>query len=111
MVSKLLRRLVGRSASTSGDGETLLRQNPSVGRRDRSGPVSYPLPSAWVKMYVWKRDYGKCVLCGDQEGVWFEYIVPVWEGGSTTEQNIRLMCERCSRRNRGWRIRKRKLGA
>jgi len=29
--------------------------------------------------------------------VWFRYSVPVWAGGSNTEQNIRLMCERCDR--------------
>jgi HNH endonuclease len=30
--------------------------------------------------------------------VWFDYIVPVWEGGSITEQNLRLMCQGCKRR-------------
>jgi hypothetical protein len=33
--------------------------------------------------------------------VWFDYIVAPWEGGSVSEQNIRLMCERCSSRNKG----------
>lgn len=106
MVAKLLKRLAGRSSSTSGDGETLVRQNLSVEREDRSGVVEYPLPSAWVKMNVWRRDHGRCVLCGGQESVWFDYIVPPWEGGSVTEQNIRLMCGRCSRRNRSMWIRR-----
>jgi hypothetical protein len=101
MVAKLLKRLAGRSSSTSGDGETLVRRNLSVEREDRSGVVAYPLPSAWVKMHVWRRDHGQCVLCGSQERVWFNYIVPPWEGGSVTEQNIRLRCEGCSRRNKG----------
>ena len=112
MVAKLLKRLAGRSPSTSGAGETLVRQNPSVEREDRSGAVGWhPLPSAWVKMHVWRRDHGRCVLCGDQERVWFNYIVPPWEGGSVTEQNLRLRCERCSRRNKGVWLRRKKLGA
>jgi hypothetical protein len=72
MVGKLLKRLAGSSASTSGVGETLVRQNPSVERRDRSGAVGHPLPSAWVKMHVWRRDHGRCVLCEGQESVWFD---------------------------------------
>jgi hypothetical protein len=96
MVPKLLRRLADLSTCASAD-ETLVGQRPSLERRDRSGPVGDPLPSAWVKMQVWRRDHGRCVRCGGQERVWFDYIVPVWEGGSNTEQNIRLLCERCSR--------------
>jgi hypothetical protein len=108
MVGKLLKRLAGRSASTSGGGETLVRQNPSVERGARSGAVGYLLPSAWVKMHVWRRDHGRCVLCGGQERVWFDYIVPPWKGGSVTAQNIRLMCESCHRRNRSRRTRRKR---
>jgi hypothetical protein len=43
--------------------------------------------------------------------VWFNYLVPPWEGGSISEQNIRLMCERCSRRNKGVRMRRKKSEA
>lgn len=111
MVGKLLRRLAGRPASPSGDGETPGGGNSSVGRIERSGPVGYPLPSAWVKMHVWRRDHGRCVLCEGQERVWFDYIVPPWKGGSVTAQNIRLMCESCSRRNKGVRMRRKKSGA
>jgi 5-methylcytosine-specific restriction endonuclease McrA len=109
MVPKLLRRLAGRSASASGEGETLARQRPGIRRWERKRSTADPLPSAWVRMYVWRRDHGRCVQCGAQERVWFDYIVPVWEGGSITEANIRVMCERCSRdhraarRRKGWR--------
>lgn len=106
MVPKLFRRLAELSTSASAD-ETLAGQRPSLERRDRSEPVGDPMPSAWVKMQVWRRDHGRCVRCGDQERVWFDYIVPVWEGGSNTEQNIRLLCERCSRDKGASRRRKR----
>jgi hypothetical protein len=106
MVPKLLRRLAGRAASGE-DDETLDGRNPGLEHRDRSRATGNPLPSAWVRMYVWRRDHGKCVRCGGQERVWFDYIVPAWEGGSNMEQNIRLMCERCSRDHAASRRRKR----
>ncbi len=111
MMAKLLKRLTSRRTSARGDIESLAGQNRGLVRREKSGPVGYPLPSAWVKMHVWRRDYGRCVLCGCQERVWFDYIVPPWEGGTSTEQNIRLMCERCNRRKNGVSIRRRKVGA
>jgi 5-methylcytosine-specific restriction endonuclease McrA len=97
MVPKLLRRLARRSASESGEGETPAGHSPGIVHLDRTGPTGNPLPTSWVRMYVWRRDHGRCVRCGTQERVWFDYRVPVWEGGDSTEANIRLMCERCSR--------------
>jgi 5-methylcytosine-specific restriction endonuclease McrA len=107
MVPKLLRRLAGRSASASGEGETPAGQSLGIERWDRMGPAGNPLPSSWVRMFVWRRDHGRCVQCGGQERVWFDYRVPVWEGGGNTEANIRLMCERCSRDHGAARRRKR----
>ncbi len=96
MVPELLKRLVGRSTSTSADVETHDGPVQALERRGRSGQVGNPLPSDWVRMYVWRRDHGRCVQCGSHERVWFEYIVPVMAGGRNTEQNIRLMCGSCS---------------
>ena len=101
MVPELLKRFAGRSASTRVDEEIQVGRVQGLERRERSGQVGTPLPSAWVRMYVWRRDHGSCVRCGGQERVWFEYIVPVMAGGSNTEQNIRLLCEPCRRRNTG----------
>jgi 5-methylcytosine-specific restriction endonuclease McrA len=97
MVRKILRRLTGLSASAGAD-EALAGQNLRLERWNRSVQAGSPPPSAWVKLYVWRRDRGTCVRCGGQESVWFDYIVPVWEGGSITEQNLRLMCQGCKRR-------------
>jgi hypothetical protein len=98
MVLKLLRRIAGLFASANAD-EAVAGPNPGLARWDRSAQAGAqagdPLPSAWVKLYVWRRDHGTCVRCGGQEGVWFDYIVPLWEGGGITEQNLRLMCQGC----------------
>jgi hypothetical protein len=97
MVLKLLRRLTGLFASANAH-EAVAGPSPGLAQWDRSAQAGDPLPSAWVKLYVWRRDHGTCVRCGGQESVWFDYIVPVWEGGSITEQNLRLMCQGCKRR-------------
>jgi hypothetical protein len=95
MVRKLLRRLVRLPASASA-AEALEGPNSASERWYGSGRVGGPLPSAWVKLSVWRRDQGGCVRCGSQESVWFDYVVPVWEGGAITEENIRLMCRDCA---------------
>jgi 5-methylcytosine-specific restriction endonuclease McrA len=97
MVPKILRRLAGLSTSAGAD-EALAGQNLRSERWARSVQAGNPPPSAWVKLYVWRRDHGTCVRCGGQDSVWFDYIVPVWEGGGITEQNLRLMCQGCKRR-------------
>jgi HNH endonuclease len=46
-----------------------------------------------VKLEVWKRDKGKCVLCGNRENLHFDHIIPFSQGGSSLiSQNIQLLC-------------------
>ena len=54
------------------------------------------VPSS-VKIAVWRRDGGKCVECGSKEKLEYDHIIPVSEGGSNTERNIQLLCEKCNR--------------
>ena len=51
-----------------------------------------------VKIFVWRRDEGKCVNCGSHEKLEFDHIIPVEKGGSSTERNIQLLCEPCNRK-------------
>ncbi len=52
------------------------------------------IPSA-VKLEVWKRDDGRCVLCGKDDNLHFDHDLPFSKGGSSlTAQNIRLLCAR-----------------
>lgn len=50
-----------------------------------------------VKVFVWRRDEGKCVICGSRERLEYDHIIPISKGGSNTERNIQLLCERCNR--------------
>ncbi len=46
-----------------------------------------------VKREVWKRDSGKCVICGLRENLHFDHDLPFSKGGtSLTARNVRLLC-------------------
>lgn len=48
-----------------------------------------------VKLEVWKRDDGRCVLCGATDELHFDHIVPYSRGGtSLVAENIQLLCAR-----------------
>jgi len=50
-----------------------------------------------VKIAVWKRDCGRCVKCGSNENLEFDHIIPVSLGGSSSERNLQLLCQKCNR--------------
>ena len=48
-----------------------------------------------VKLEVWKRDKGRCVICGSDQNLHFDHIIPFSKGGtSLTAENIQLLCAR-----------------
>jgi 5-methylcytosine-specific restriction endonuclease McrA len=52
------------------------------------------IPTA-VKLEVWKRDGGKCVMCGATGELHFGHIVPYSKGGtSLVARNVQLLCAR-----------------
>lgn len=55
-----------------------------------------PIPEK-VRFFIWRRDGGKCVICGSKEKLEFDHIIPLSRGGSSTERNIQLLCEKCNR--------------
>ena len=55
-----------------------------------------PIPEQ-VRFSVWRRDEGKCIQCGSNKGLEFDHIIPFSKGGSNTERNLQLLCEKCNR--------------
>jgi len=52
------------------------------------------IPGA-VKVEVWKRDRGRCVMCGSADNLHFDHIIPFSKGGSSlVVANIQLLCAR-----------------
>jgi len=52
-----------------------------------------------VKVKVWARDKGCCVICGAKENLHFDHDIPYSKGGSSkTVENIRILCAKCNLR-------------
>jgi HNH endonuclease len=69
------------------EGEEDFAKSPDI-----RAPHRRLIPS-WVKHEVFKRDQGKCVLCGSQEHLHYDHDLPFSRGGSSlTPENIRLLC-------------------
>lgn len=48
-----------------------------------------------VKQEVWKRDGGKCVMCGATTELHFDHILPFSKGGTSGKSdNVQLLCAR-----------------
>jgi len=46
-----------------------------------------------VKKEVWKRDSGRCVICGETKNLHFDHDLPFSKGGtSISAKNVRLLC-------------------
>jgi hypothetical protein len=47
----------------------------------------------YVKVEVWKRDGGKCVVCESTTNLHYDHEIPFSRGGSSlTSENVRLLC-------------------
>jgi hypothetical protein len=50
------------------------------------------IPST-VKLEVWKRDKGQCVVCGTKQNLHFDHVIPYSEGGASKDPiNIQILC-------------------
>ena len=69
---------------------------PDVKTREdeRELSISRQIPTA-VKVAVWKRDQGRCVMCGATDNLHFDHDLPFSKGGSSISQdNVKLLCAR-----------------
>lgn len=71
---------------------------PAVGARE-ADPDGYEgrsrqIPTS-IKQYVYKRDKGRCVICGSTDNLHFDHDLPYSRGGTSLRQeNVRLLCAR-----------------
>jgi hypothetical protein len=55
-------------------------------------PHNRLIPSE-IKKEVWKRDGGRCVICGETKNLHFDHDLPFSKGGtSISPKNVRLLC-------------------
>ncbi len=61
-------------------------------RKEVTLPHSRLIPTV-VKIEVWFRDKGQCVLCGSKENLHYDHDLPYSKGGtSLTAENVRILC-------------------
>jgi len=75
--------------------ERLRKQMEAAGAIDEARRERIPED---VRTFVWRRDGGKCVMCGRTENLEYDHIIPVSKGGSSTANNVQLLCVECNRR-------------
>ena len=67
-------------------------------KNDTDAQIKLPhrrLIPAHIKLEVWKRDHGQCVICGSKDNLHFDHDIPFSKGGSSlTASNVRLLCAR-----------------
>jgi hypothetical protein len=68
------------------------QHRPSVAPADLEDDRLIP---SWVKLEVWKRNQGRCRMCGSTSGLHFDHIIPYSKGGSSKNPaNIQILCGR-----------------
>ena len=53
-----------------------------------------------VKVEVYHRDGGRCVICNSDVSLEFDHIIPFSKGGANTVENIQLLCHACNLKKR-----------
>ena len=83
------RRTVFKFKLVAVEGEDLAEAGSGPqGQRRRIIPTS-------VKIEVWNRDHGKCVICGATDELHFDHVLPYSRGGTSLKaENVQLLCAR-----------------
>ena len=61
-----------------------------------SGPRREGIPEE-VRREVFRRDGGRCAVCGSDELLQFDHVIPVALGGASTAANLQVLCAACNR--------------
>jgi hypothetical protein len=55
-----------------------------------------------VKIQVWQRDRGRCVICGSTENLHYDHDLPFSKGGTSySAKNVRILCMKCNLKKSG----------
>ncbi|MEQ9066526.1 MAG: HNH endonuclease signature motif containing protein [Gimesia chilikensis] len=49
-----------------------------------------------IRSEVWYRDGGRCVICNAGEYLEFDHIIPISKGGSSSADNLQILCRKCN---------------
>ncbi len=60
--------------------------------------------TAGKRRQIMERDNYLCVLCGTGEELTLDHILPLSEGGTNGNSNLRVLCHACNQRERRTRL-------
>jgi len=63
---------------------------------EAEGPRREPILEE-VRRAVFRRDGGRCAVCGGAELLQFDHVIPVAMGGGSGPDNLQLLCAPCNR--------------
>jgi 5-methylcytosine-specific restriction endonuclease McrA len=73
------------------------RLERGAGRQDQAWPARRePLPRD-VRLAVWRRDRGRCRVCGSGFDLQYDHVIPLALGGASGVGNLQLLCGDCNR--------------
>lgn len=49
-----------------------------------------------VKDAVYRRDGGRCVICGSVDDLQYDHDIPFSKGGATNVENLQILCQKCN---------------
>ena len=49
-----------------------------------------------LRDYIIARDENRCVACGSTEHLQVDHIIPMFEGGSDSAENLQVLCSSCN---------------
>ena len=74
-------------------------KNRALDATSKLNPVKDPrYISKALKHQVWLRDKGVCTSCAGQRHLQYDHKIPIALGGTTTFENLRLLCFHCNQR-------------
>lgn len=74
----------------------LAQATVAMGSQPRATVARKRIPDD-VKQYVWTRDGGQCQSCGSTVELQYDHIIPVSMGGSSSPENLQILCGPCNR--------------
>jgi hypothetical protein len=85
--------------SKESESRQVFKFNLEISSRDDPSEAAVEEPTriipSWVKQSVFKRDKGKCVICGATDQIHFDHELPFSRGGTSVRpENIRILCAR-----------------
>jgi 5-methylcytosine-specific restriction endonuclease McrA len=70
-------------------------ENISKGKRE-DWDSRYISPD--IRTRVLERSFYKCIQCSSTEFLEIDHIVPISKGGTSTEENLQVLCRVCNRK-------------